>query len=346
MSQYGQITQVCIVLYLRTFCPVDRFGHRTSSSSTMRLKIKTAAGSGVISAEDSWTLSRLIECISADVPALKGKRITSLKCGFPPKALECDPQTLLAEAGIHANDQILVETQETSPVTASQAPAKVTPSTNDKIANVYIEALNSYLILRNVPDDNACLFNAITYTLQGTFKWHDLDLREIVASTIEANPDTYNELVLGRPRDEYCEWIRKSESWGGAIELGILSEFLGVRINCFDVELGRKMVFQDEQNKPTKFICLVYSGIHYDCFVTNPVLTENKSGDSGNWTDHEDIVIQASSQLVALLQKRNYTTNTTTFRVRCLDCYEILLGEMGASKHANSTGHFRFGEVK
>ncbi len=48
----------------------------------------------------------------------------------------------------------------------------------------------------------------------------------MVASAILSNPIQYNEAILGRPIDEYIEWILKPNSWGGAIELAILSELL------------------------------------------------------------------------------------------------------------------------
>ena len=50
-------------------------------------------------------------------------------------------------------------------------------------------------------------------------------MREIIANAVAADPENYSEAVLGRSNQEYCEWIQKSNSWGGAIELSILSQF-------------------------------------------------------------------------------------------------------------------------
>lgn len=309
----------------------------------MKFKIKGSVGSGIIAAEESWTIAQLADAIVSEIPDFRGKRILAIKSGFPPKPLDCHQNATLIEAKLRPNEQLLVEFgDENGP---SKPTAKSLLAQIDDIPNVHMSTVNQYLILRNVPDDNSCLFNAVTYALQGTFKWPSLSLRDIVASVVEANPHTYDEVVLGRAPANYCEWIRKDDAWGGAIELGILSKFLQVRINCFDVELGRSMVFQDEEHIPTKFLCLVYSGIHYDCLVANSLLSQSKAGDVGNWCKGEEMILEASATLVSRLQKRNYTTNTTTFRVRCLECYEILVGEMGATKHANNKGHFRFGEV-
>lgn len=312
----------------------------------MKLKIKAGAAAAVLTVESELKVLDLSSHFAGT--QLEDLSITSYRFGFPAKTVDATSNETLQDAGVRANDQLIAQLGNQAQSPAAQAKPSVAKDTkvdNDKIANVHIPSLGQYVILRNVPDDNSCLFNAILYALMGAFKWPDVNLRHVVAETIRNSPETYDEVVLGRPTDTYCEWIEKNESWGGAIELGILAEFLGVRINCFDVELGSRMVFQDENRAPLKFIVLVYSGIHYDCFVTNVQLTETKTNDQGNWTAHEDEIVGASDKLVQLLQKRNYTTNTTKFRVRCLECYQVLVGEMGASKHAEATGHFRFGEV-
>lgn len=316
----------------------------------MRLKIKANTATDIFTLDDdSISVQELSKLISQSSGPLKGVQVKSYKLGFPPKTVDAEAKDSLKEAGFKPNEQLIAELGESSARTIEQPPSKIAKSEKaeaDDIANMHISSLNEYAILRNVPDDNACLFNAISYALEGTFKLPDLNLRAIVADTIRNDPVTYDEMVLGRPLLQYCEWIEKSESWGGAIELGILASFLQVRINCFDVELGNLIVFQDEARKPSKFINLVYSGIHYDCIITNSKLTQVKTGDIGNWTTHEDDIVAACKSLVKCLQLRNYTTNTTKFRVRCLVCYEIVVGEMGASKHANNTGHYLFGEVK
>ena len=47
----------------------------------------------------------------------------------------------------------------------------------------------------------------------------------VVSSAIEKDPVEYNDLVLGRPKAEYIDWIRQPNSWGGAIELAIFSDY-------------------------------------------------------------------------------------------------------------------------
>lgn len=46
-------------------------------------------------------------------------------------------------------------------------------------------------------------------------------------------------LPSSRPRDEYIATILKPASWGGAIELSVLSAHYKTEISSIDVETGR-----------------------------------------------------------------------------------------------------------
>lgn len=58
-----------------------------------------------------------------------------------------------------------------------------------------------------------------------------------------ARPDEFNELILGKPPREYCDWITKPSSWGGAIEMAILSEHYGTELAAFNVQTAKPLVF-------------------------------------------------------------------------------------------------------
>lgn len=46
-------------------------------------------------------------------------------------------------------------------------------------------------------------------------------MRKIIADHVAQDTDTYSEAILGKPPKAYCDWIQKSDSWGGAIELSV-----------------------------------------------------------------------------------------------------------------------------
>jgi ubiquitin thioesterase OTU1 len=64
------------------------------------------------------------------------------------------------------------------------------------------------------------------------------ELRALVASTIQEQPDIYTEAVLDQKPDEYCRWIQTEDAWGGAIEMSILSQHFDIEICSIDVQVG------------------------------------------------------------------------------------------------------------
>lgn len=78
-------------------------------------------------------------------------------------------------------------------------------------------------IRRIIPADNSCLFHALIKT-KGLDLQSD-DLRDIVISIITSDIIQYNSTFLGKDPIDYCNWIRQSSSWGGEIELSILSNY-------------------------------------------------------------------------------------------------------------------------
>lgn len=317
----------------------------------MKLKIRSTAGTVVLNFEENTLVKDLTATLlEKHFPSAS---IASYKFGYPPKHINALAELTLEEAGVKPNDQIIASDESGADNFTVKDTGDKVKDTRDKpnktaesfdIPYVKIPQLSSNLILRNVPDDNSCLFNAVSLAFLGTVDWKQMNLRGVVAETIRNSPEIYTAEILDRPNEEYCTWIQKPESWGGAIELGILSKHLDIRIVTYDIELGQSITFQDEALPPSRFIILIYSGIHYDTVVVNSTLSTNRNGDVGLWAQDLGIT-SACHKLVELLQTKNYVTNTTTFRVRCLDCYKVLVGETGASRHANEMGHFRFGEV-
>lgn len=88
-------------------------------------------------------------------------------------------------------------------------------------------------------------------------------LREVIAQHVSNDKGTYNEAMLGRPNPEYCEWIRKPASWGGAIEVSILSNYYGVEIDVVDITNALINRFGEDREYGMR-VFLLFDGIHYD----------------------------------------------------------------------------------
>lgn len=69
--------------------------------------------------------------------------------------------------------------------------------------------------------------------------------------------------MLGRPNAEYCEWIRKPASWGGAIEVSILTNYYGIEIDVVDITNALINRFGEDKEYGMR-VFLLFDGIHYD----------------------------------------------------------------------------------
>ncbi|KAG0273732.1 hypothetical protein BGZ95_010474 [Linnemannia exigua] len=219
-----------------------------------------------------------------------------------------------------------------TPKPAAPAPAS-SPAPKPTIApsKVGIDSVRirdqGLLVLREVEDDNSCLFNAIAYTLDPSMKNNVQGLRQIVAKVIDSNPDAYPDVVLGRPRKEYCDWIKKEKSWGGAIELAIFSDYYKIGEGQYD---QRALV--------------MYSGIHYDAVALTPSLDIPAECDQTQFETSSDDILTAGVQLAAKLKQAHKYTDLATFTLRCSVCQVGLKGEKDAQQHAQSTMHTAFEE--
>lgn len=144
--------------------------------------------------------------------------------------------------------------------------------------------VDGILLKQVVPADNSCLFTSIGkklvhfvnkingliisitkgYVLNGKV---DTDchvmMREIIAQHVLNDKELYNEAILGKPNEDYCTWIKKPETWGGAIEVSILSNFYGLEIAVVDITNGIINRFGEDKNFGMR-VFLLFDGIHYD----------------------------------------------------------------------------------
>jgi hypothetical protein len=63
-------------------------------------------------------------------------------------------------------------------------------------------------------------------------------LRNQVADYILNHPNEYNQAILGEDPQRYTTKMRRMDTWGGAIELSILSDIYNVEISSIDVKVN------------------------------------------------------------------------------------------------------------
>jgi hypothetical protein len=112
------------------------------------------------------------------------------------------------------------------------------------------------LVLRVMPDDNSCMCKCyFCTTLQcgstdsnpsqvtafgGALGLENpsITLRNKVADYILSHPNEYNEAILGDKPARYTTRMRQMDTWGGAIELSILSDIYDIEISSIDVKVS------------------------------------------------------------------------------------------------------------
>lgn len=298
-----------------------------------------------------------------------------VKYGYPDlKPLKIDdfqPHQPISDLGVNLNGEQLIvaqretatpqnqpsssfssTSQQTHPPAAAAA-ASTNPQKPENSADDPPEVASpdhaGTFVLRVMPDDNSCLFRAVGAAVMGDMDTM-VELRSIVAGAIQSNPTEYTAAILGKNPDEYCKWIQNEDSWGGAIELKILSEYFNIEICSIDVQTLH--MFQFNEGAPTRCV-VVYSGVHYDVLAlspSDPPYTRAadpflQTNDTKIFEAVDPVVLEKAREVCRILQSKHYYTDTSGFLVRCNKCGETFTGEKGAVQHATATGHYDFGEA-
>lgn len=201
---------------------------------------------------------------------------------------------------------------------------------------------NGILLKKVVPADNSCLFTSIRFVLNGKVDNEGSEMmRHIIAQEVAADPQEYSDAVLGKSNAEYCSWIQKADSWGGAIEVSILSNYYGIEIDVVDIQNAIINRFGEDKNFGLR-VFLLFDGIHYDPLYME---TSQSTAPATIFPVEELGVYQQAEQLANEAKSSRQFTNVDKFNLRCLQCDLMLVGQTQAQQHAKATGHANFGEI-
>lgn len=349
----------------------------------MRLRIRGPSGQSSITIEDTATWADLKHQIAEK----SGVPDFDLKYGYPLKALNTesiDGAMKLADLPTKLDGEQLVvvplniqaslsspmaktrqPTEAVKPLPPISAPLRHQPgdfpeqplgltrkpkgNVEDDPPEIPVPLLDGTLVLRVMPDDNSCMFRALSAAVLGSALDGMTEMRSIVAQIIQAQPEFYTKGMLEKEPTDYCRWIQREDSWGGGIELSILSQHFDIEICSINVQDVR--VDRFNEGKATRCI-LVYSGIHYDVCAVTPFAGAEPEFDrkvfevvrTGDGEEMDGGALAAAKELCEVLQGRHYFTDTKGFDVKCNQCGQSGKGEKWAVQHARNTGHGDFGE--
>lgn len=125
----------------------------------------------------------------------------------------------------------------------------------------------AYIYRRIIEANDSCLFNSLGLALKNSLMLAS-EMRQIVARAVLADPLTFSEVILGKTPLAYSKWIQQPQSWGGAIEMMVLSDYFKCEIAACDVVNVRFDYFGQGRGYDQR-VYLIYSGIHYDLCVKN-----------------------------------------------------------------------------
>ncbi|CAG8451722.1 5386_t:CDS:2 [Scutellospora calospora] len=231
-----------------------------------------------------------------------------LKIGYPPRVCYANDEDTLSSVGIQNGEQIILTENSLSETTSQQVNMKNFSGTD--IISVPVE--NGSIILREMEDDNSCLFRAISKSCKDLFKLDNYckrsspiknyvlerstdiqNLRNMIIKCIKEDPETYSDVVLGKSRDEYCAWIAKKNSWGGAID--------------------------------------------YDSIALTPIIDADKEYDQTIFNTSDESILSAVIGISEKMKQLRKYTYTADFTIRCGQCKKGLKGEQEAVQHAKET---------
>ena len=288
----------------------------------IKVRLRWSGGTTLVSLPRSGTIKDLRTLISEKTGIQP--RFQELRKGYPPSLLSFPGSTTLQSANIDSGESILIE-KLSKPLDTEQ-------DTDNMVA-----------FRRIIPADNSCLFNSIAYALETRNKKAGFLLRDVISAFIESDPELYNETMLGKSNEEYCNWIKLETSWGGGIELSIISKYYAVEIAAVSIQNARIDLFGQE-DRYSKRIYVVYDGIHYDVLVKNYSENEEEATDVTMFPVEDQDTYNAALIYAQELREKRMFTDVGNFSLMCGVCSQGFVGEREAVIHATSTGHANFQE--
>ncbi|CEM14586.1 unnamed protein product [Vitrella brassicaformis CCMP3155] len=322
----------------------------------MRLLIRHQGKRSPVELEEPFVLGTLRQKVSECTGIAANRQV--IKVGFPPQPIDtsladdrplsdvpiADNEMLVVEEGAERSDVSNGQQQTLqAPPTASpppSAPQQNGGSSQARPASCAAEADHVEKVERKVvPADNSCLFNCIRSIVDPSKS--NMDLRRIIRDAVRRDPDRFSEAILGRPTDRYCEWILKSESWGGFIELMIFAEYYRTQFSAIDVQTLRVDSYGESEQYPKRGL-LLYDGIHYDYFVGRKA----GGGEVTLFDPADDMALGGALEIADDLKTRKQYTDTAGMTIRCLVCAQAFKGEKEAVEHCKQTGHTNFDQIE
>ena len=249
----------------------------------------------------------------------------SIRYGFPPKLISdsSNDTKTLPELSIGNNECLRVELIDPKCIRASE--------------NEIIDYSKHRIKKKSIPADNCCLFNAINYAMNQSITEPEV-IRSIISMVILDNPTEYNKAVLEKDPEDYCEWIMRGDSWGGGIEMAILSKYFMLNIGVVDI---KNLTIEYFGNNYSNTIYLLYDNVHYDVFYYE---TDDKKI-TGVFKSDDTKAKDEILEIAAELKRHKQYVDTQNYSIKCMECNFLMKGNDDVIEHSKKTGHTNFNQI-
>jgi len=247
----------------------------------------------------------------------------SIRYGFPPKLMSdsSNDTKTLPELNITNNECLRIDL--------------IDPELKKFSENEIIDYSKYSIKKKSIPADNSCLFNSINFAINNNLNNPEI-IRSIISSEILENQNEYNQAVLEKSPEDYAEWILYNDSWGGGIELSILSKYFHIKIAVVDIQ---NIVFE-YFGEYEDIIYLLYNNVHYDVFYN-----EKENEHPGVFKSNDEKIKNEIMEICKILQKHNKYLDVKSFNIKCMDCNFLMKGQDDVVEHSKKTGHVNFSQV-
>nr|CAJ2482513.1 unnamed protein product [Leishmania braziliensis] len=208
--------------------------------------------------------------------------------GFPPKAVELSASSPLSALMLRVNDMLIVQEGEARVLLGNTGQRYVPPAPE-----------KAHFTRRRCPADNSCLFHACAYVLHDKSRTEGPQIRQECVKAVLDHPEMFNRNTLGMDPVAYAMWLSGKDSWGGAIELEILSFLYQTEIFALDLQSVSLQHFGTGMGYTVRAF-LVYTGNHYDCIAMNPVYNSpSEHEDQTLFNSRDENVLARAKRFVA-----------------------------------------------
>ena len=192
---------------------------------------------------------------------------------------------------------------------------------------------DSCMIVRIMEHDNSCLFSAIHYAMNQN-RNDPSYLREYIGKIIIDNPLKWTSEILGSTPSNYKTMINKKSSWGGEIEIIILSQYFDIEILVISINPYNINRFGAEGHR--KRIYLLYTGSHYNLLVRN-FIDAKENIDVTIFSKANIFTLRAAEQASKKYMQKFSEEFAQDFA--CSVCDFNCKSKSMASAHGQETGH-------